>query len=120
MKATGGSISDGEVCTHEEDDDGGDADGGDEDPLGVAAAALQLPVHRHPRPAAAAVDLPPARIRGSGEGKRESSSSKRKLLGAGGTARPNGKRAGRRNRERAARDAGRGACPRRVWAEGKF
>ena len=78
MKATGGSISDGEVCTHEEDDDGGDADGGDEDPLVVAAAALQLPVRRHPRPAAAAVDLPPARIRGRGnEGEQQQTETAR-------------------------------------------
>jgi hypothetical protein len=33
--------------THEEYDDGGDADGDEEDPLVMVAASLQLPVHLH-------------------------------------------------------------------------
>jgi len=118
IKATGGSIGDGEVGTHEEDDDGGDADGGDEDPLVVAAAALQLPVRRHPRPAAAAVDLPPARIRGRGnEGEQQQTETARVGGRLGRTENVRG--AGTESGRRGTRGGGR-ACPRRVWAEGKF
>lgn len=40
----------GRGCAHEEDDDGGDADGGYEDLLVAVAASLQLPVHLHHPP----------------------------------------------------------------------
>lgn len=101
--------------THEEDDDGGDADGGDEDPLVAVAAALQLPVDGHPLVAAA--DLlfsPPARIRGKrgcAGGGAQHGSSEWKLPGALALAlalaRSNWKRAGLRAQE-----------PRERWAGG--